>query len=174
MSDGPGSEDAQFETAHMVRFERALCAPLAELWALLTEPALLPGWYGADAMIEEGEGGKVRLMGNHIRGTITQYRRQARLAYSWNVFAGAEEFPALPESYLTIDLIETDAGVTLRFLHGPVLARFEQQNAMGWATFLDMLTAAAHGETVQPRADYMRANAEKYGVDLNALEKAGD
>ncbi len=43
--------DAQFTHAHMVRFERPLSAAREKLWALLTTPALLPGWYG-DGMIK--------------------------------------------------------------------------------------------------------------------------
>ena len=35
---------------------------------------------------------------------------------------------------------------------------------MGWHTYLDMVTAAAHGETVQSRDSYMAKNAKHYGI----------
>jgi hypothetical protein len=47
-----------------------------------------------------------------------------------------------------------------------VLERFVKLNAMGWHTYLDMVTAAAHGETVQSRDSYMAKNAKHYGIDL--------
>ena len=37
---------------------------------------------------------------------------------------------------------------------------------MGWHTYLDMVTAASHGETVQSRESSMAKNAEHYGIDL--------
>ena len=45
------SHDAQFTRAHMVRFERSIDASPAAIWAVLTEPARLPSWYGADGII---------------------------------------------------------------------------------------------------------------------------
>jgi len=47
-----------------------------------------------------------------------------------------------------------------------VLERFVKLNAMGWHTYLDMVTAAARGETVQSRDSYMANNAKHYGIDL--------
>jgi hypothetical protein len=47
-----------------------------------------------------------------------------------------------------------------------VLDRREKQNAMGWHTFLDMLTAALRGEPAEPRMVHMQRNAARYGVDL--------
>ena len=37
-------------------------------------------------------------------------------------------------------------------------------------TFLDML-GAVRGETPEPRANYMKRNAERYGVDLSHLAR---
>jgi len=42
---------------------------------------------------------------------------------------------------------------------------------MGWHTFLDIVAATLNGESVEPRASYMKRNAEKYGVDLNELAR---
>ena len=59
----------------------------------------------------------------------------------------------------------------LKLTHLPVLERFERQNAMGWATFLDMLEAAASGRPREPRQAYMQRNAARYGVDLSNLAR---
>ena len=54
------SEGAQFTHAHMVRFERLLPGPVEHAWRMLTEVALLPGWYG-EGRIEAKAGGAVEL-----------------------------------------------------------------------------------------------------------------
>jgi hypothetical protein len=40
---------------------------------------------------------------------------------------------------------------------------------MGWHTFLDMLSAAARGETPEARDAYMKRNAVRYGLNLSNL-----
>ena len=79
------SHDAQFTHAHMVRFDRVLPGPLDKVWSVLTDTKWLPGWYG-EGVIEPTVGGKVELMGGHIRGVVTQWDPPQRLAYTWNVF----------------------------------------------------------------------------------------
>ena len=41
-----------------VRFERQLPGPIEKVWAHLTQPQELPGWYGAGSTIEPREGGQ--------------------------------------------------------------------------------------------------------------------
>lgn len=154
-----------------VRFERTLPGPLDRVWAHLTIPSRLAGWFGENSAIEPREGGSVRLMGGHIRGVVTQWKPHRKLAYTWNVFAPGEEESQYPESYLTLELSERGREVFLVLTHLPILERFEKQNAMGWHTFLDIVAATLRGETVEPRASYMERNAEKYRVDLNNLTR---
>ena len=154
-----------------VRFERRLPGPIEKVWAHLTQPGELPGWYGAGSMIEPREGGRVELNDGHIRGVVTQWRPPFKFAHTWNVFGPGEAVSPYPESYLTIELADDGAAVALTLVHLPVLERFEPQNAMGWTTFLDILEAAAKGEPVQPRRAYMEKNAALYGVDLGNLQR---
>ena len=165
------SDLGQMFRAPAVRFERALPGSPASVWEHLTDCQKLAGWYGDDSTIEPREGGAVRLMGGHIRGVVTQWRPQCRLAHTWNVFSPDETWSAYPESYLTIDLEPVDAGVRLTLTHLPVLERFEAQNAMGWHTFLDILEATLAGRPVEPRPAYMQRNAALYGVDLANLQR---
>jgi uncharacterized protein YndB with AHSA1/START domain len=155
------NQGAQFTHAHMVRFERLLPAARNKVWAVLTDTGCLPGWYG-EGTIEGRVGGKVELMSGHIRGVVTQWEPQHKLAYTWNVFMPGQAASDYPESYLTLEL--NDA--TLVLTHLPVLEEFVKLNAMGWHTFLDMVEAAARGATVESRETYMMRNAERYGVDL--------
>ena len=105
-------------------------------------------------------------MGGHIRGVVTQWDPPQRLAYTWNVFNPGDIASPYPESYLTLTLAAAGNDVALTLEHLPVLERFVRLNAMGWHTYLDMVTAAAHGETVQSRDSYMAKNARHYGIDL--------
>lgn len=164
------SDDAVFGKAPMVRFERLLPGSIERAWEFLSDPKRLPEWFG-DGVITPQAGGEVTLMGGHIRGVFTQWDPPRRLAYTWNVFSPGESRSAYPESYLTITLEPRGEEVLLTLTHLPVLERFEKQNAMGWHTYLDMLIAAVRGEPAQPRAAYMKRNADRYGVDLGSLTR---
>jgi uncharacterized protein YndB with AHSA1/START domain len=160
----------QFTQENGVRFERLLPGPIERVWEFLTEPRRLPGWFG-NGTIEPRAGGTVSLMDGHIRGTVTQWKPPKKLAYTWNVFSPGEAESAYPESYLTIELAPRGKDVRLTLTHLPVLEQFVKQNAMGWHTFLDMLDATLRGETPEPRANYMKRNAARYGVDLSNLAR---
>ena len=154
-----------------VRFWRRLPGPIERVWAHLTEPSKLAGWYDAGSTIEPREGGTLALNGGHIRGVVTQWRPPVKFAHTWNVFSPGESVSAYPESYLTLELLQEGGDVALTMTHLPVLERFEPQNAMGWATFLDILEDTLNGREVQSRRAYMERNAGVYGVDLGNLAR---
>jgi uncharacterized protein YndB with AHSA1/START domain len=162
---------AEMFRAPGVRFWRRLPGPIERVWAHLTDPAKLGGWYDAGSTIEPREGGAVALNGGHIRGVVTQWRPPVKFAHTWNVLSPGESVSAYPESYLTLELAAEEADVALTLTHLPVLDRFEPQNAMGWATFLDILEDTVRGRELQPRRAYMERNAGVYGVDLGALQR---
>ena len=166
------SETGEFLKVAAVRFVRELPAAPAAVWTHITEPARLAGWYGDASAIEPRLGGDVSLMGGHIRGVVTCWRPPMKLTHTWNVLAPGEEVSAYPESYLSLDLeAGAGGGTRLTLLHLPVLERFEPQNAMGWATFLDILGDTLAGRALKPRPEYMAANAATYGVDLANLAR---
>lgn len=160
------SHDAQFTHAQMVRFERSITATPDKAWSVLTNVRLLPGWYG-DGVIEPKVGGKVELMGGHVRGAVIQRQPSRQLAYSWNVFSPREQESSFPKSYRTLELAPKDGRTLLTLTHLPVLKQFVKLNAMGWYTFLDMVESATTGTKVEPRETYMKRNAQRSGVDLS-------
>lgn len=164
------SQDGQLQRVAMVEFERILPAPIERVWEFVTDPRRLPSWFG-EGTIEPRAGGVVNLMGGHFRGIVTQWKPPHRLVYSINVLNPGETDSRYPESYLATELSPRGSEVVLILTHLPVLDRFEKQNAMGWHTFLDMLTAALKGEAVEPRRTYMQRNAARYGVDLANLAR---
>ena len=161
---------ATFSTIPCVHLERILPGTIESVWAFLTCAELLPGWFDGGE-IEPRLGGKVHLAGGHILGTVTQWSPPHRLTYSWNVYSPGEAVSPYPESCVSFELEAKGEGVRLTLRHLPVLERFERQNAMCWHTFLDMVAAAAGGRPLKTRSEYMRRNAEAYGVDLNNLSR---
>lgn len=168
--------DAKGDTSNVpcVTFTRLLPGPIERVWSYIADPKKLPAWFGEGAMLEPRQGGKVRLSNGHIRGVVTQWQPPHKLVYTWNVFdAGAPEdaVSAYPESYPTFELQAQGDEVLLTFKHFPILERFVLQNAMGWHTMLDILSAGVTGEPIQDRPVYFKKNAALYGVDLSNLTK---
>jgi uncharacterized protein YndB with AHSA1/START domain len=164
------NDQAQFDKVRMVRFERLLPGRIERVWEFLVDPSRLPGWFG-EAAIDPRLGGAVKMMGGHIRGVVTQWNPPRHLTYTWSVFSPGENESPYPESYVSFALEPRGSDMLLTLTHVPVLERFERQNAMGWHTFLDMLSAAVRGETPEPREAYMKQNAARYGVDLSNLTR---
>lgn len=174
MSTREQDPSATFLKVPGVRFERVLPGPIERVWEHLTNTRLLHAWFGEKSHIEPRAGGVVRLMDGHIRGIVTQWQPPNRLTYTWNVFAPGdppEAVSAYPESYLTLTLQSQGDQVLLVLTHVPVLERFEKQNAMGWHTFLDILSGTLGGGKALARQEYMTRNAARYGVDLNTLQR---
>ena len=151
-----------------VRFVRTLDAPAEKIWAFLTDSALLPEWYG-DGVIEPREGGRVSLMGGHIRGVVTGWRPEKFLAYTWNVLQPGESESNWPVSYLEFAL----DGARLTLTHRPIPAAMQNQTMMGWHTMLDLIQAGLRGEYPK-RADLFSKNAGLYGVDMTKPMSAGE
>jgi uncharacterized protein YndB with AHSA1/START domain len=174
LRDPEKDQDATFVKTPGVRMERLLPGPIERVWEHLTNTGLLNAWFGEKSHIEPRQGGAVRLMDGHIRGTVTQWHPPHRLTYTWNVF-GPSDPPdaasAYPESYLTLTLEPRGDDVLLVLSHLPVLERFEKQSAMGWHTFLDILSDTLAGRKVRTREEYSVRNAVRYGVDLNNLQR---
>jgi uncharacterized protein YndB with AHSA1/START domain len=166
--------NAEFLKVPGVRLERALPGPIERVWEHLTNTELLHAWFGEKSNIEPRQGGAVRLMDGHIRGVVTQWQPPRRLSYTWNVFAPGDPpdaVSAYPESYLMLTLEPRGDEVLLVLTHLPVLERFEKQSAMGWHTFLDILSDTLEGPKVRTRQEYMVRNSARYGVDLNNLAR---
>jgi uncharacterized protein YndB with AHSA1/START domain len=170
----PQDPSAAFLQIPGVRFERILPGPIERVWEHLTNTRLLHAWFGEKSNIEPRQGGAVRLLDGHVRGTVTQWRPPTLLSYTWNVFAPGDPPDAAsahPESYLTLTLQPQGDNVLLVLTHLPVLERFVKQNAMGWHTFLDILADTLAGRKVHSRQEYSVRNSARYGVDLNKLER---
>ena len=163
-----------------VRFVRDFSAPPARVWEFLSEASRLPEWYG-EGKIEPREGGVVTLLGGHISGVVTAWRPEKLLGYTWNVFqpgeatasrceaAGHQKVSAWPVSYVEFVLGAAGGGTRLTLTHRPIPDAMQKPTAMGWHTYLDLLTAGLGG-AFPKRADLFQKNATLYGVDMNNLK----
>jgi len=163
------SEKGEVIPESAVRFVRTFDAPVAKVWAFLTDGALLPEWYG-DGTIEPREGGRISLMAGHIRGVVTGWRPEKFLAYTWNVFQPGEEVSAWLISYLELALEASGSGTKLTLTHRPIPEAMQKLTMIGWHTMLDLI-ADGLKDLFPPRLDVMHRNAEIYGVELNALKR---
>jgi uncharacterized protein YndB with AHSA1/START domain len=151
-----------------VRFVRDLSAPPARVWEFLTEASRLPEWYG-EGRIAPREGGAVSFMSGHVRGVVTGWRPEKFLGYTWNVFSSGDSMSAWPVSYLEFALDAAEDGTTLTLTHRPIPEAMQRQTAMGWHTYLDLMTAGLAGDFPR-RAELFAKNAALYGVDMNNLK----
>ncbi len=152
-----------------VRFVRLLPHPQAKVWIFLTDTGRLTEWYG-EGRIEPKEGGAVSLMGGHIRGVVTGWRPEKFLAYTWNVFSPGETESRWPISYVELALEPFDDGIKLTLVHRPIAEAMQNQTAMGWHTYFDLIAAGMAGDFPK-RADVFPKNAALYGVDMNNLKR---
>jgi len=89
----------------------------------------------------------------------------------WSIVQGALATITLSVASIALG-IPLGLGLALiRWARVPVLDRFEPQNAMGWASFLDILEDTVKGREVLPRRVYLERNAGLYGVDLANLQR---
>ena len=163
-----------------VRFARQLSAAPVKVWEFLTEASRLPEWYG-EGRIEPREGGAVSFVSGRVRGVVTGWRPEKFLGYTWNVFQpgdatassseaeGHQKVSAWPVSYVEFALDAAANGTALILTHRPIPDTMQKQTAMGWHTYLDLLTAGLAGDFPR-RADLFAKNAALYGVDMNNLK----
>ena len=166
------STEGEVSKVACITFTRILPGPIVTVWEHLTDTKKLPAWFGEDSHIEPRTGGKVSLMGSHIRGVVTQWQPPKKLIYTWNVFdpeAPVDAVSDYPESYPSFELQEQGGEVLLTFKHIPIPERFVPQTSMGWHTMLDIIEAALHGREIPERSELMKRNAERYAVDLDNL-----
>lgn len=152
---------ADIFTAHELRFERLLDAPVETVWNYLVDPELRRRWF-MGGEIEPQVGGKIHMTFDHdnlsdgnapmpekycaYRGkswfeTITVYDPPRQLAYSWNNGdAGTVTFRLEPEGEKT-RLVLHHTG-----LRGPDDAR---NFGGGWHSHITMLEKRINGERVE-------------------------
>jgi uncharacterized protein YndB with AHSA1/START domain len=130
----------------VVRFERLIPRPPAQVWAALTEPKVLANWLGA-AEVEPKRGGKFVFRFHDtdtiMTGAITAFEPERVLEYSW-----LESGVAVPQSLVRWEVSAAEGGcrlvLTHRFAKG-VARRDIVPFLGGWEGLLDVLAEASDG-----------------------------
>jgi uncharacterized protein YndB with AHSA1/START domain len=140
---------------HTLRFERVHRYPVREVWAAVTEPDGLAGWFPARvryAKLAEGESLTFTFEGDGdppTTGTITEVEPERVFAFTWD--GDPIRIELAPDA-------DSDGKCRLVFSNGFEDRRRAVRNAAGWHICLDMLKSALAGE--QPRASVGRRQSQ--------------
>jgi uncharacterized protein YndB with AHSA1/START domain len=103
--------------------EETIQAPVADVWAFLTDPGALSAWFGADAWLELEPGGPVRFRfadGTERRGTVTHVEIGRRLTWRWRELHGAGLSLVVGDhSIVSIELLPSGDATRVRISESP-------------------------------------------------------
>jgi uncharacterized protein YndB with AHSA1/START domain len=171
-TDAQPTPDGTLETRDdgkaRIRFERRIAHPVGRVWAAITEPDEMIGWWG-DADVELREGGRfdVRWLntdeegnGAHMHATITRLEPERLLELDGDIH-GVLRFELDPDGDATL----------LRFSSTLDLPdEFRTKVLAGWHTHLDALATVLDGGSVD-----LVSIAEGHWEDVHAqyVERTG-
>ncbi|WOO41967.1 SRPBCC family protein [Rubellicoccus peritrichatus] len=143
-------------TDNMLKLEmkRTFAASRERVFAAWTDPALITQWFGchdskcSGANIELKVGGSYSVNISHekmgqckMAGTITEIDPPAKLAFIF-AWTGNEEMEQMPETLVTIDLVEVAGGTELTLTHANVpVQEMADSFKGGWTASLDKLAS---------------------------------
>jgi uncharacterized protein YndB with AHSA1/START domain len=104
-----------------VRKEVVIAAPVAVVWAALTDPAAIADWMGGPVLSDAHFGGSYAYFSGETTGVYTIVEPNSRLAYTWR----QSDWPAeWPDSLVEWELTSHPTGISLSLLH----SRFPNQD----------------------------------------------
>jgi len=143
---------------------RRLDHPPAAVWAMLTDPALLPQWL-APGVIELSVGGAVRLdfgdSGVVIDSTVSALQEHRLLQYAWSG-------PADPVRPLRWELEPDGAGARLTLTLSVPDTEDAGRACAGFEAHLEMLAAALEGVPIRFPFETFKAARDAYRAELAA------
>lgn len=120
-----------------VHHRRVIPAPIAAVWAALTEPEQWRVWMGADAAeLDPRRGGAVSLRwpdGDRMAGEVTEWDPPRVLEYTWHELDD--------RGRVRFELEETPEGTVLTFDHSGIPMSMLVGMSAGWHAHLDWLRA---------------------------------
>jgi len=141
-----------------VRREIEIAASPETVWQFLVDPAKAIIWWGTSAVMDACPGGNYRvevMPGRAVRGAFVELDPPRRLVYTFGWEEGSGIPGAIPpgSSTVEIELLASEQGTTLRFLHrgipGPESA---SSHGRGWDHYLGRLALVAAGHDPGPDA----------------------
>ncbi len=144
------------------RLQRVSDHAPAELWAMLTDPALLPPWL-APGRIELRTGGAARLdfadSGTVIDSAVSAFEPGRLIEYSWSS-------PGEPLRPVRWEIEPEGEGSRLRLTVKVPESEDAGRACAGWEAHLEMLEAALEGVPIKFPFESFRAAREAYRAKL--------
>jgi uncharacterized protein YndB with AHSA1/START domain len=138
----------------VLRFERHLPKPIADVWVAVTDPREMKAWFPTRIEIAEWKVGAT--LTHHfdehdidpLTGTVLRWNPPHHVAFTWGT------------DTITFELSASDGGGTTFVLTEELDASAAARNAAGWDICLDRLEHGVEGEAWQPRFDRYVARFE--------------
>ncbi len=70
-----------------------IAAPIAKVWAALTDPEAISGWMGGAVKVELKKGGGYKFFGGDTTGAFTEIKKPETLEYTWRQKEWKKEWP---------------------------------------------------------------------------------
>ena len=135
----------------VIRVERRIAAPPADVYVYLTDSVRWARWQGESAEIEPVPGGLFRMTmanGATAEGRFVQLVPDARVVFTWG-WRGSDALPP-GTSTVEIELTADGDGTLLRLTHRDLPLEQRPVHRAGWDHFLPRLAIAAGGEDPGP------------------------
>lgn len=153
-----------------VEFERLLEGPIERVWRFITERQFLATWLGDGDLLELNgefvlnvEGPDLpHSTGAKIVGVVTKFDPPHAIAFTWNHLAPGAAAPSIPESHVSIELLEAGGKVSLKLRHSRIDPGFTSRLGTGWHAFLDALQGRLLGQPIAPAASTFPALLPEY------------
>ena len=141
---------------HILNLTREFAAPREQVYAALTDPDMLAGWWGPEGMSAprvdldlrvggtyaidmQGGEGEIR----HLSGTYLEIEPPSRLSFTWQWGRGADKSPT---TLVTLDFIARGEGTELNLVHkGFEGAEAADAHTMGWSSSFVCLSQLIEG-----------------------------
>ncbi|MFN8639404.1 MAG: SRPBCC family protein [Dehalococcoidia bacterium] len=133
----------------LIRFERRLSHPIADVWAAVTDPEQLGAWLG-EGVVEPRAGGRLQLRAPSGAPPERQLAIAGRVL-TWeppHVFEHEWVQPGLDVSVVRYELERAGAGTILRLTHRRTVGSVAVGGRAGWHAYLDRLAAHLDGRRV--------------------------
>jgi uncharacterized protein YndB with AHSA1/START domain len=127
-------------------------APVALVYELLTDPALLVRWLADEADIDPHPGGLIRWKhanGDVCTGQVVEADPPRRLVFTYGWERAEVEVPP-GSTTVEIDLAATPAGTRLRLVHHGLSGPMADAHGGGWTHYLTRLATTATGTDPGP------------------------
>ncbi|TCJ31770.1 SRPBCC domain-containing protein [Parafrankia sp. BMG5.11] len=132
--------------------EITIDAPVALVYELLTDPALLVRWLADEAEIDPRPGGVVRWRhanGDVCTGQVIEAVPPRRLVFTYG-WERAEVHVPPRSTTVEIDLAATPGGTRLRLVHHGLAGPMADAHSGGWTHYLARLATTAIGSDPGP------------------------